>query len=84
VLTNEIKLSSLGVSGIQEIQLPRSETGEAQALQTLDEPSSAIRLTPVINDQQNNSVTLATIILPARSRIDLSPGENPKQYRLSI
>ncbi|MEO6330207.1 MAG: hypothetical protein ABIO55_14840 [Ginsengibacter sp.] len=84
VLTNEIRLSSLGVSGIQEMELPRSATKEAQIIQTLENKGSAIRLTPVINDQQNNSVTLAAIILPARSRINISPGEIPQQYRLSI
>lgn len=84
LLTNEITLASLGVSGIKEIHLPRSESNEAQVINTSDETGAAMRLTPAINDKQNGSVTLATIMLPAASRINLHPGETPEEYRLSI
>jgi len=84
VLTEEIKLSSLGVSGIEEIQLPRSETTQAQMLQTPDGSGSALRLISRLNDKQEGSVTLAAIILPAGAQINLSPAEISRRYRLSI
>ena len=83
-LTNDIDLSSLGVSGIHEIKMPRSETKEEQVFQSQDEAGMAIKLTPRSVNEQNGSVTLAALVIPAGSRIDLSPTDNPQQFQLSI
>lgn len=84
VLTEEMQLSSLGVSGIKEMQLPRSENREAQVFHTRNDSEAAIRLAPKITNQQGGSVTLGAIILPAGAHISLSPMEIPQQYRLSL
>jgi len=83
-LTNDINASSLGVSGIHEIQMPRSQTKEEQAFQSQDETGLAVKLTPRAGDEQKGSVTLSALIIPAASRIDLSPADNPQQFRLSV
>jgi hypothetical protein len=83
-LTNDINLSALGVSGIQEIQMPRSHVKEEQVFQTQDKSGLAVKLTPKAGDGQNGSVTLASLIIPGGSRIDVSPSDNPQQYRLSV
>lgn len=84
VLTEEMRLSSLGVSGMQQIQLPRSETKEAQVFQTQDGSGIALRLAPGIKGQREGLVTLSTILLPAGAYINLRPTEIPQQYRLVI
>ena len=83
-LTNDVNVSALGVSGIREIQMPRSLVKEEEVFQSQDETGLAVRLTPKTGDGQNGSVTLASLIVPAASRIDLSPTDNPQQYRLSV
>jgi hypothetical protein len=83
-LTNDINLSSLGVSGIQEIQMPRSQTKEEQMFQAQDETGLAVKLTPKTVDEHDGSLTLAAIIVSAASRIDLTPADNSQQFRLSI
>jgi hypothetical protein len=84
VLTDEMQLSSLGLSGTDEIQLPRSETTDAEVFRASDGSGSAIRLTPLLSDAHPASVTLAAIILPAGTHCGLRPMEIPQQYRLFI
>jgi hypothetical protein len=84
VLTDEMQLSSLGLLGTDEIQLPRSETTDAEGFRASDGSGSAIRLTPILSDAHPASVTLAAIILPAGTHCGLRPTEIPQQYRLFI
>jgi hypothetical protein len=84
VLTDVMKLSDLGVSGLQEIQLPRSETQDARAFRASDGPGFAIRLSTGSEGKQKGTVTLAALPLPAGAHVWLRPTEIPQQFRLSI
>ena len=83
-LTDEMQLSSLGVSGTEEIQLPRSQTTDTQTFQASDGSGSAIILIPVLSDSHPGSVTLAPVILPSGTHCGLKPTEISQQYRLFI
>jgi hypothetical protein len=83
LLANEMNVLSLGVSGINEIQIPRSQTENAKQLNSTEGNGMALQLEPAIVDKQEGSVTLAAIILPAKSQIAIR-GEVFEQYRLSI
>lgn len=84
VLTEEMRLSSLGISGIQQIEIPRSQTTEAQTVQSTDGSGTAIQLKPEVAEQATGSVTLGALILPARAHVEISPADIAGQYRLSI
>jgi hypothetical protein len=84
VLADVMKLSALGVSGLQEIQLPRSETQDARAFRASDGLGFAILLSTGSEGQQRGTVTLAALPLTAGTRVWLRPTEIPQQFRLSI
>ncbi len=84
VLADFMKLSALGVSGLQEIEIPRSETQDARTLRASDGPGFAIRLSTGSESQQKGTVTLAALPLPAGAHVWVRPTDIPQQYRLSI
>jgi hypothetical protein len=84
VLADAMTLSTLGVSGLQEIQLPRSGGRDAQTLRASDGPGSAIRLSTGSDSGREATVTLATLSVPAGTRVWLRSTAVPQEYRLSI
>jgi len=84
LVANEMNVGSLGVSGMNEIRIPRSQTEKAEQLHSTDGNGAALHLEPAVLDKQEGTVTLAAIILPAKAHIGISPGEVVEQYRMSI
>jgi hypothetical protein len=84
VLSNDIELSSLAASGLDEIRLPRTEVREARLLQRSQSEGGAIRLTTQSNSQNVGVITLGTLIVPARTKMSLRPTGIPQQYQLSF
>jgi hypothetical protein len=84
VLTDDMSLSALGVSGLQEVQLPRTRTQNSQTFSESNGHGSAIRLSTEVDGQHEGAVTLGALMLPAGARIWLKATDIPEQYRLSI
>jgi hypothetical protein len=84
VLYNEIALSSLAASGLDEIQLPRSQAREARRLQKGQGEGGAIRLTAQSDSQNVGVITLGTLIVPAETKMSLRPTGIPQQYQISF
>ena len=86
-LTNAMVLASLGVSELQEIRLPRS-TGRATETLTLAAASQqaglALRVSAASDAAEAGTVTLATLVLPAATRISLRRMDVPNQFRLVV
>ena len=84
VLTDAVNLSALGISGLQNIRVPRSE-GKASKSVGRNEERVAISLTNISGDERlNGMITLPALILPTGTRIWLNHTNVPKQYRLSL
>jgi hypothetical protein len=66
-----MNLSALGVSGLQDIELPLS-SGQA----------SAVSLTPATSKRRSGTVTLSPLFLPADSRLTLRRSDVANQYQL--
>ncbi len=73
VVTNMIKLSSLGASGLENIQLLAAKTNESS--------SSAILLSVDTANGQSGSITIDALSLPAGVRIGIRNTEVTSEYR---
>jgi hypothetical protein len=84
VIADVMKLSTLGVSGLKEIQLPRIGKQDAHTFHQSDGSASSIQLSNETDSIHTGTITLATLALPVGTHIWLRPTEIPLQYRLSI
>ncbi len=85
VLADAMRLSALGVSELREIRLPRARGRAAETLHAREVAALAVRLSSVSsNGQRQGIITLATLVLPARTRVWLRRTEVPHHYRLSL
>ncbi|HSE15693.1 MAG TPA: hypothetical protein VLB46_01490 [Pyrinomonadaceae bacterium] len=84
VLTEAMQLSSLGASGLREIELPDIGDAKTQTLFPSEDEQSFIQLSLVPGAKEPSSINLATLILPAQTRVTLRHYERPHQYRLSL
>ncbi len=84
VLTEAVDLSTLSVSGLSEIQLPRARNRDAQTIRSSDGADSALRLSVVPEGKPPGSITLAPLILPTESHVWVRHIGLPHQYRLSV
>src|SRR5258708_1753406 len=79
-----MKLSALGVSGLHEIQLPRTRNREAKILQTADGVDSALRLSVASNGERQGSIGLAALALPKETHVWVRHTDLPHEFRLSL
>lgn len=82
-LAEAMGLSTLGASGLREIQLP--ETSDRKALPPLSNgEESSVRLSAVSDGKGQGSINLAALVLPAETRVWVRHHELPRQFRLSL
>ena len=84
VLANAMGLSTLGVSGLREVEIPRARGRPAQVLSATGGTDLGVRLSASADPQRPGTVTLAAVALPAKTQVVLRPTEIPRQYRLSL
>ncbi|MEJ7737668.1 MAG: toll/interleukin-1 receptor domain-containing protein [Chitinophagaceae bacterium] len=82
VLTNAMLLSSLGVSGLQEVQLPASENFKAWIPREPD--GSAVLLSVDTSSEPSGTITLDALALPGGTQIGMRLTDVPGQHRLSL
>jgi hypothetical protein len=80
VLSEPLRLSSLGLTGIGQVQLPRAENTDARTLFTGRDFNSSIRLTVL----PAGELALPELVLPQRSKVVVERSEVPSQYRLTL
>jgi hypothetical protein len=83
VLTDVMGLAAIGVSGLREIRLPRSQDLELPTTSTTENATAAIRLSAP-PEEASGTVTLATLVLPAETYVGIRPTGLSQQYRLTI
>ena len=84
VLSDPLRLSALGVSGLNKIQLPRARSSDARTLSSGQHFESGIALAVAAENQLQGEVSLPNFILPAQTRVWLKKTEPPRQYRLTL
>ena len=84
VLTDALVLSTLGVSAIQDIQLPRAKTFSARTLQATEERGTALRLAAIPDETQESTMTLTALLLPADTLVKIGATGIPNEYRVFL
>lgn len=84
VLTDVMALSALGVSGLREIYLPRARNQAARTISNSESSETAIHLSVASKEKRQGTVSLATLLLPAQTRVRLHNTKVPRQFRISL
>jgi hypothetical protein len=84
ILAEAMPVSALGVSGLEEIQLPRTRSRAARTLRASEGVGSAVHLAVASDGERQGTATLAALTLPAGRRVWLRAMEVARQYRLSM
>jgi len=73
VISKVISLSSLGVSGLKQIEFPGSDTSENDIAGSDDASTTAIRLAKDTNHKSEGSLTLPPLILQSKTIVWVGP-----------
>jgi len=83
-LSDLLVLSSLGVSGLKEVHLPRALGPSAEALRGDDGNAQPLRLISKHTAQKQGAISLAPLSLHSGTPITVRLGTDPYQYRISM
>ena len=84
VLSEQLSLASLGVTGVSQVELPRAERSEARTLVSGHDFDSNIALTAAGEPPLIGQVALPDLIVPAQTKVSFERGESPKHFRLTL
>jgi len=84
VLSEQLSLASLGVTGVSQVELPRAERSEARTLVSGHDFDSNFALTAAGERPLLGEVALPDLILPAQTKVSFEKSESPKQFRLKL
>jgi hypothetical protein len=84
VLSDAIDLSSLGISGIRNVQLPASQESQATEAAPSGNGQTASFVSASIAEAQHGTITLAPVVLPSSAAVRVGCSDAPNQYRLSL
>lgn len=82
-LIPQVSLVAFGASGLREIQLPSSRGRDGQVISS-PESELDISLSTRSTDKARGTLNVALLMLPIGARVDVSSGEVPNEWRLSI
>jgi hypothetical protein len=84
-LADVMQLSSIGVSGLQKIELPRTGDQDPRTLLRSAGSGSSVLLTTGDPDSTNRgTISLSTLNLMPGAHVWLRPADIPNQFRLSV
>jgi hypothetical protein len=84
LVTDVLNLSALGVSGLQQVQLPYRGDPSASTSTHAASSATALRLAAASVGGRVGSMTLAALMLPANTRVSVRCADVSHQYRLSL
>jgi hypothetical protein len=83
-LADALAVTSVGVAGLREIQLPRARDRDAETLTASPgEADRAIRLS-LPDGARAGTITLAAVSVPGATRVWLRAARAPREYRVSL
>jgi hypothetical protein len=83
-LSQYLRLSTLEVSGLSGIDIPRASGSDAMTLVSGRDFDSGVSLSTVAGDKLPGQISLPALILPAQTRVSLEKTDVAEQYRLSL
>ena len=83
-LAGAMRLSALGVSGLRQIEVPRTRDREALRVPPAGEGPVSLRLSVGGEGEPPGTLGLETPTLPAGTRVRVRHTELPREYRLSL
>jgi hypothetical protein len=84
VLSEQLRLTALGVSGLGGIQLPRARGSDELRLASGRDFETGVALTADAEPHLRGELSLAELILPVQTHVSLKKTELPGQYRVSL
>jgi len=84
VLSRQLSLASLGITGVSQVELPRAERSEAKTLVSGQDFDSNFALTAAGETPNLGEVALPDLILRAQTKVSWEKSESPKQFRLKL
>jgi len=84
VLSEQLSLASLGVTGVSQVELPRAERSEATTLVSGHDFDSSVALTAAGERPLFGEVALPDLILPAQTKVSFQKSEGPNHFRLTL
>ncbi len=83
-LSDMLVLSSIGVSGLKEVQVPRAHSPSAEALQRNNGNVQTLRLISNHTPHQHGAISLAPLSLHNGTQVTIRQGTDPYQCRISL
>jgi len=84
VLSEQLRLSALGVSGLRKIQMPRARGSNESALVSGRDFNSSASIAVGREQQSEGQLSLPELILLPQTRVSLTKTESPGQYRVAL
>ena len=84
VLSEQMSLASLGITGVGQVELPRAERSDARTLVSGHDFDSNFALTAAGEPPLSGEVALPDLILPAQARVSFQKSASPKQFRFKL
>jgi len=84
LLSEQLRLSALSVSGLKGIQLPRARGSDESRLASGRDFESGVTLVADSEHQMRGEVSLPELILPVQTHATLKKNDLPGQYRVSL
>ncbi len=84
VLSETIKLSSLGISGLKGVYIPRAQGQDGQSSRNSTDSGLAINLSVESRHETKGTITFSPLVLPAKTSLELIPMKIPSEYRISF
>ena len=84
VLSQQLSLASLGITGVSQVELPRAERSEARTLVSGHDFDSNFALSATGEPPHSGEVALPDLILRAQTKVSWEKSEGPKQFRLKL
>ena len=84
VVSQQLSLASLGITGVSQVELPRAERSDAKTLVSGRDFDSNFALTAAGEPPHSGEVALPDLILPAQTKVSWEKSESPNQFRLKL
>ena len=84
VLTTLMQLTRLGIDGLNEIRIPRSQEEDSHTISSADNGREILQVLITSEKKETGSVSLSSVIVPVGTRVRIYPTEIANQYGLSL
>ena len=84
VLTTLMQLTRLGIDGLNEIRIPRSQEEDSHTINSADNKRKNLHVLITPEKKETGSVSLSSVIVPVGTRVRIYPTEIASQYGLAL